>query len=120
MQGMKNVSEVLNNELFMLIGRLYAHSTDREASLIRKASELYALVHNLPALKGASISQRRRKLGLGQEELGELCRVAAVTVANWEKAEGPAWIGPMLDALEERRRDEERRDYLGINDDPET
>lgn len=114
------LSETLNNDLFLLIGRLHAGSEPRECGLIRKAAELYTLNHSLPQVKAASLELRRRKLQLTQEQFAALVCVHAQTVIGWEENNAPAWIGPLLDALEERRRDEERRDYLGINPEPES
>ena len=108
------ISETLNGELFMLIGTLHRDSSPKEAGIIRKASELYSLIHQLEPVKAASLALRRKKLELIQEELATLCRVATVTVIKWEQEGGPAWLGPLLNVLEERRRDQERRDYAGI------
>ena len=113
------IAETLNNDLFLLIGRLHPGSTPRECSLIRKASELYALIHKLDPVKAASLALRRRKLELTQEQFAALVCVHTQTVVSWEENDAPAWVGPILDSLEERRRDEERRDYLGINPEPE-
>lgn len=108
------ISEQLNGELFLLIGTLHRDSSPKEAGIIRKASELYSLIHQLEPIKAASLALRRKKLELSQEELADLCRVTMVKVMQWEKEGGPAWLSPLLNVLEERKRDQDRRDYAGL------
>lgn len=115
--GRVKISEALDDELFFLIGRLHEATPPRECGVIRKASELYSLVKNLPRLKGDSLAYRRERLGLTTGALSSILCVSQIQ--HWEETDAPAWVSPLLDALEERRRDEERRDYLGVNDQPE-
>lgn len=117
-RAMKIATELID-ELHMLIGRLHRDSPQEECGVFRKASELYGLILNLQRVKPDSLILRRRKLGLSQEHMAILMCVRAATVQVWEQEGAPYWVGPLLDTLEERRRDEERRDYLGINAEPE-
>lgn len=99
------IAPEFRQELFLLIGRLHTESTAKESGVIRKASELYALCLNLQPLRGDSIAFRRNRLGLDQSSLAALCHISDDRLAGFEQEGGPAWLGPILDVLEERRRD---------------
>ena len=107
------MDEELIDELFLMIGKSRRDLGREQAAVIRKAAELYAMLLKLEPMRGRTMNHRRRKLGISIEAFGHTWSVGPATVSGWEKGDAPValWVGPILEALEERRRDEERRGF---------
>lgn len=99
------MSNELRSELFFLIGQLDFESTAEECRIVRKASELYSLLLTLSPIRADSLLFRRNRLGLTQELFAAICSTSESRMEMYEQMGGPAWLGPILDVLEERKRD---------------